>query len=164
MRNVITSALLVALVAISTMFIKIPLSVVGYVHLGDAFIFFACFLLKPKYSVVVGSVGSALADLLLGYLVYAPVTLVTKGILALTSALLIYKKPTFVRQIFAVIVGSIIIALGYFVFETFMYGVAIALANVLFNLIQGVSCGVVAIALIKAFDKVKFLKDFKEKL
>ena len=164
MRNIVTSALLVALICVSTIFIKLPLPMVGYVHLGDAFIFFACFLLKPKYSVLVGGIGSALADLILGWAVYAPVTFVIKALVALSCSLIIYKNPTIIRQIISLVIGAIIIGLGYFVYEYILYGLGIALANIPFNLAQGAVCGIVAIFLTKAFEKVKTLKEFKEKL
>jgi uncharacterized membrane protein len=137
---------------------------VGYVHLGDVFIFFACFLLKPKYSILVGGAGSALADLILGWAFYAPVTFVVKALVALCCSLIIYKNPTIVRQIISLVIGAIIIGLGYFIYEYILYGLGVAAANVPFNLAQGAVCGVIAIFLTRAFEKIKPLKEFKDKL
>ncbi len=164
MRSIVISALLTALIVVTTMFVKIPLAVVGYVHLGDAFILLACYLLKRKYSLIVGAVGSALADLFLGYVIYSPITLITKGIVALTFSLIVYAKPTLIRQIIGVCICSVIIALGYFVFEWIMYGFAVSFVNVPLNILQGVVCGIVAILLIRLFEKIPSLKEVKEKL
>ena len=48
-RKLVVSALLVAMITVLTMFVKIPLSAFGYVHLGDTVIFLACYLLKPLF-------------------------------------------------------------------------------------------------------------------
>lgn len=163
-RKIVTMALLVALTTVLTMFVKIPLSAFGYVHLGDAIIFLACFLLRPKYSFIVAGLGSALADVILGYFIYAPVTFAVKIALALCFSFLVYNKPTILRQIIGVVLGSVIIALGYFLFEGFMYGFMPSLYNVPFNLAQGGVCGAIGILLIKIFQKVKPLTELREKL
>jgi uncharacterized membrane protein len=164
MRNIITSALFVALITVTTMFVKIPLALFGYVHLGDLFIFLACYVLSPKYSIAVGGVGSALADLFLAYTIYAPATFVIKALVALVFALIVYYKPTLVRQIVSVFFGTLIIGGGYLLYETCLYGFSASIVNLPFNLIQGAVCGVLAIIFIKLFEKIPPLRDFKNKL
>ena len=164
MRSVILSSLFVALIIVTTMFVKIPLALFGYVHLGDAFILLACYMLKPKYSVFVGGLGSAIADLLLGYAYYAPVTFVVKVLVALVFALLVYKKATLFSQIIAVVICSAIIAGGYLIFEVCLYGFSASIINVPFNLLQGAVCGVVAIILIKTFKSIPSLAKFRNQL
>ena len=164
MRNIIASALFIALITVTTMFVKIPLALFGYVHLGDLFIFLACFMLKPKYSIVVGGVGSALADLFLGFAVYAPATLVIKALVALSFSLVVYNKPTLVREVLAVIFGTLIIGGGYLIYEGILYGFGAAIVNLPFNLIQGAVCGGLAIILIKILEKIPSIRDFRNKL
>jgi uncharacterized membrane protein len=163
-RKLVVSALLVAMITVLTMFVKIPLSAFGYVHLGDTIIFLACFLLGLKYSLVVAGLGSALADVLLGYYIYAPVTFAVKLLVALAFTLLTSKKSSIVMQIIGVVVCSVIIALGYYIFEGFMYGFLPSAYNILFNLAQGGVCGAIGVLIIRIFDKVKPLKEFKNKL
>ncbi len=164
MRKIVTSALFVSLIVVATAFIKIPLATFGYVHLGDAFIFLACFVLKPKHSVVVGALGSALADLFLGYFIYIPATLVVKALVALVFSLTVYYKTSFLRQVLAVAICSVVIGGGYFVFEACLYGVDASIINIPFNLLQGVVCGVVAMLLIKSFKSIPPLKSFRDSL
>jgi uncharacterized membrane protein len=52
----------------------------GFVNVGDAMIFIAGILLGGKAGLLAGGIGSALADVLLGYSHWAPWTLVIKGI------------------------------------------------------------------------------------
>ena len=67
-------------------------------------------------------------------------------------------------QIIGVVICSVIIALGYYLFEGFMYGFLPSIYNVPFNLAQGGVCGAIGILLIRIFDKIKPLKEFKNKL
>ncbi|MBO7344722.1 MAG: ECF transporter S component [Clostridia bacterium] len=164
MKKIVASALFVALIVVTTIFVKIPLATFGYVHLGDAFIFLACFVLKPKHSIVVGALGSALADLCLGYFIYIPATFVVKALVALVFAIVVYNKSTLLRQIISVVICSAIIGGGYFVFEACLYGVTASIVNVPFNLMQGAVCGVVAMLLIKSFTSIPPLKSFKDSL
>ena len=163
MRNLVASALFIALIVVTTAFVKIPITL-GYVHLGDAFILLACFVLKPKFSVVVGALGSALADLILGYFIYIPATFILKCFVALTFALLIYKRTSLIRQIIGIVVCSLIIGFGYLAFETILYGFTASIVSLPMNLLQGLSCGIVAILLIKSFNSIQPLKSFREKL
>ena len=121
MKNVSTiklvlTALFMALTTVATMFIRIPLPL-GYVNLGDAFVFLSVFVLGGFYGTIAAGVGSAIADLI-GYITYAPGTLVIKTAMAIV-AYIIYKlllkttKSTLVSQIFAGVVGAVIMAFGY---------------------------------------------------
>ncbi|GHU99244.1 hypothetical protein FACS1894211_04310 [Clostridia bacterium] len=69
-----------ALILIFTAFTQIPLAT-GYIHLGDAFIFIACVYIGWA-AVPAAAVGSALADIISGYAVYALPTFLIKGIMA----------------------------------------------------------------------------------
>ena len=47
-KSLAVAALFMALVMVTTAFVKIPLPLTGYIHLGDTFIFLACFFLKNR--------------------------------------------------------------------------------------------------------------------
>lgn len=80
-----------AIVCVATIFIRIPgLSPTGYVNLGDAFIFLFGILFGPTAGLVCGGLGSAIADLV-GFPLYAPITLVVKGLEGLIVGLLAHK-------------------------------------------------------------------------
>lgn len=146
MRNVTTkklvlTALFMALTVVSTMFIRVPLPL-GYVNLGDAFVLLSIFILGPIYGTIAAGVGSALADLF-GYITYAPGTLVIKTAMAIVAYLL-YKlllkttKKALIAEVVGGVAGAIIMAFGYFFYETmFFETAAVAIVNVPWNLIQG---------------------------
>ena len=79
-REMVLAALGIALVYITTMFIKLPNSIGGYLNLGDGFILLFAGFLHPFTAFLVGGLGSALADLTGGYGTYAIATLIIKGI------------------------------------------------------------------------------------
>ena len=159
-KALVLSAMFVSLIMVATAFISIPIPF-GYVHLGDAFIILACFFLKPKWSIPVSAIGSALADLLLGYYLYIPATLIIKACFATCFALFIHNKPTLVRNIIALLIGTLVIAFGYFIYESVLYGVVASIVNLPFNALQGACCGVVGGVLVQALSKVKAIETFR---
>ena len=81
-QKIVVAALLAALVCVATMIVKIP-SPRGYINLGDSIVLLAGWMLSPLYGFLAAAIGSALADLLSGYGLYAPATFIIKGIMAL---------------------------------------------------------------------------------
>ena len=82
-RNICITALLTALTALCTAYISVPMpSSAGYVHFGDAIIMISACLLDFPYALFVGALGGAVADLITGFAVYAPYTIVIKLLLA----------------------------------------------------------------------------------
>ena len=136
--------MLCALTCVATAFIKIPLSVTGYVHLGDVFVFLSCVFLPLPYAVVSAGIGSALADIVSGYALYAPVTLASKCLMSLIFALCFSRgKNSF--NLLGAALATVAMALVYFLYELILYGFSVSALNVPFNLLQGVSCAAVAL-------------------
>ncbi len=80
-RDLAQAALMTALVFVITRTFVIPIpQTKGFFNLGEAGVFMAAILFGPVVGAVAGGVGSALADLSLGYAQYAPFTLVIKGL------------------------------------------------------------------------------------
>ena len=91
LRKLVLSALLAALCCVATMVVQIPSPMQGYVNLGDCFVLLSGWMLGPWYGFAAGGIGSMLADVLLGYAHYAPGTLVIKGLMAMTAALILRR-------------------------------------------------------------------------
>lgn len=78
------TALMTAFVFITTSVIKIPVPFTnGYIHAGDTTIFLAGILLGPLYGAIAAGLGSALADLLGGYVHWVIPTLIIKASMGL---------------------------------------------------------------------------------
>jgi len=81
--DLILTAMLTALVFVSTVFLNIRLPIVangGLVHLGTAMLFIASILFGPKKGAIAGAVGMGLFDLVGGWTLWAPITIVARGL------------------------------------------------------------------------------------
>ncbi len=143
-----------ALICVATAVFPIPLGNGGYANLGDTLIAVCAFFLGPVWGFLAAGVGSALADLILGYGIYAPATFVIKGTMALVYILIFRRfvktKAAIPMALVASVVAEAIMVLGYLVFESFLYSFAGAVPNIPGNLIQaavGVACSTVLVSL-----------------
>ena len=82
-QKTVLAAMLAALCCVATMIIKIPSPLKGYFNIGDSIVLLSGWLLTPFYGFFAAAVGSALADVFSGYVFYAPVTFVIKGVMAI---------------------------------------------------------------------------------
>lgn len=155
-KDLTKMAMLIALTTVMTMVIQIPLAGGnGYLNLGDMVIFLAALTLGKKAGFIVGGLGSSLADLLLGYSHYAPITFIVKGLQGYIAGSLLETEAGKKMKLLPLIVGGLFMAIGYYIPETFMYGNKAALIGVPANLMQGLLGAVSAILLFKAMKKVK---------
>ena len=91
-NTIILTGLMMAMTTVATMVIAIPVPFTsGYIHLGDSMIFMSVLILGWKYGAIAAGVGSALADLFLGYIHWVPWTLMIKGIMAIIVGIIIEK-------------------------------------------------------------------------
>lgn len=142
-KKLVTAALFAALVCTATMSIRIPTpGTGGYVHPGDGVVILCGLFLSPGWAFLSAGIGSCLADLLGGYFIYVPITLVIKGLVAFfTSRLVLFLGKRFSSPWPAVLGGGILdivlVSGGYYFSESLLYGAAGAAASVPANLIQG---------------------------
>lgn len=153
------ASLFAALVCVATMVIKIPTPLKGYANLGDCVVLVAGWLLSPGYAFLSAGIGSALADVFSGYVMYAPVTFFIKGVMAVVAFYITSvagkKNGKLPSRLVGGITAELIMVMGYYVFEGFLYGFAPSVANIPANAIQGVVGLVLAILIIKIIDTRK---------
>ena len=134
----VTAALLAGLVAAVTLFLRIPIPKSGgYLNLGDIIIMFTGLYLGPMAGLLVGGVGSAVADAI-GYPIFIVPTLVIKGLEGLLSGL--PPKRLGWGRIIGPLTGAAIMVAGYYIVEAFIFGSigpAAAKAELPFNIVQG---------------------------
>lgn len=156
-KKIVLSALLAALVCVATMLIKVPSPLNGYLNLGDGIVLLSAWLLPFPYGAVAAGLGSALADLLSGYAVYAPATFVIKALMALvalgTCKLLAEKGKGLPARILGGVLAETVMILGYFLFEGVLYGFVPSLVNIPANAVQGVAGIVIGVLLITLLEK-----------
>ena len=164
--KLILSALFAALTCIFTMLpIGIPSLTQGYIHFGDCFVLLAGWYLGPVYGALAAGIGSMLTDILGGYLIYAPATLIIKMAVAFVAAtfLKIAQKNggiTFILRLIGGMLAEMLMALGYFAYSATVmgYGWAGSAVEIPNNLVQGGVGVVAAIILAQIIDSTGVLK------
>jgi len=153
--KIVMTALMMACVCAATMLIKVPSPLKGYLNLGDCVVLMAGWILSPGYGFLAAGVGSALADLFSGYMTYVPATLLIKGLMALIVfacyKLMSKRLGSLVSQIIGGVIAEVVMVLGYFVFEGFLYGFVPSLVNIPANCVQGAAGLVMGIILIRVY-------------
>ena len=115
--------------------LSIPLpSGYGYVNLGDAGVYLCALLLPGGLGALAAGVGAALADLILGWAVYPPVTLLIKGLTALLAGLALRRAKK--AGLPLSLLCCLLVPLGYFLYETILLTAPVAAVNVLPNALQ----------------------------
>lgn len=130
-RKLVWAALFAALTTIATMAIPIPSVMGGYVNAGDAVVILSAFLLGPGWGALAAGLGSALADLFAGYIIYAPATLIIKALMALAAGAILRKAKKskhLPMAILASLTAELIMVAGYFAYEATVLGYGLAAA------------------------------------
>lgn len=159
------SGILSALVFVITAYLHIP-TYNGYVHCGDGVIFLAACVLPIPYSIIVGALGAMLADLLTGFAIWAPGSMIIKGLLAL---LFTYKSNKIItkRNLVMLLPAALISAAGYYLYEALITGSFIAsLSGIPGSIIQAVASSILFVVAGLAMDKYnikkKLLEDYNQ--
>lgn len=159
-RQLALLALFMALVAVATMIVRIPIpQTTGYMNLGDSIVLLSGIFFGPALGFMAGGIGSALADIFGGYYQWAPWTLFIKGVEASIMGLSVKhlkintRKASFLVVVFFIL-SSAWMVFGYYVTEVFMYDQKAALAEVPANLLQAGGSVILATLLLPLFSKI----------
>lgn len=152
LRRLCQCAIFAAVIYVFTAYLHVP-SFNGYTHIGDGFLYLAASLLPTGYAAAAGAVGTGLADLLSGYSIWAPATLVIK---ALTACFFTSRAPSFLcrRNLWALLPAAALCGAGYYLYECAITGnFAAPAAGIPGYLIQSALSSLVYLALGRALDR-----------
>ena len=121
-KDIIYIGLLSALCIVFTI-IKVPLPTGAMVHLGSAALFSMASVFGGFYAGLAGAIGSGIFDLIMGHSQYTVFSIVIKGLAGVIVGLLTVgwrpsvpvRPVSTLRLLFAMCVGAIWTAAGYFV-------------------------------------------------
>ena len=158
-------ALLTALCTVATMAIPIPTPTGGYLNAGDIVVVLSALLAGPIYGGITAALGSAMADLFAGYVIYAPGTLLAKGLSAMLIGLIfrsVRRKNAFTATV-AAVSGELVMALVYFGYEALLLGFGLGAAvEIPGNLLQGAAGVVGGTLLYHALIRIPEIREFTE--
>lgn len=154
------TALFAALIFVATFTLKVP-TPVGYVHLGDGFIFIASAILPLPYALAAAAVGAGLSDLVGGYAAWIATTIIIKCICALCFT---NKKKKFfcARNVIALGLATVVTVVGYYLFGVIVAGnnFIAPLAEIPFNAVQSAAGIVIYCVFGLFFDNNKSVRNF----
>ncbi|MCL1827973.1 MAG: ECF transporter S component [Oscillospiraceae bacterium] len=164
-KRLIASALSAALCCVASL-LQISSPAGGYFNAGDAVVLLSAFLMGPVSGAAAAGIGSAAADVLSGFVIYAPATLIIKALMALVSGAVLRRLKSPKRVAPAVLAGiaaEAVMISGYFAFASVILGLgAGALADVPGNLIQGFFGVAAGTYLYLALSKIPGIRDFAD--
>lgn len=156
-RDIVLSGVMIALVAVFTLTIRVPFALTrGYFNFSDVGVFLASFAFGPWMGLIAGGIGGALADVVGGYPMFAPLTFLAHGLEGFVAGAIAGRSFNLPRMIAGWAAGALVMVGFYFVGEAYVFqmGVGPAVSEaVSINLPQVVVGGVVSIPLVAALLK-----------
>jgi uncharacterized repeat protein (TIGR04002 family) len=148
------AGLFTALIFVATAYLpRIPIGSGGYIHVGDTVIYLAASFLPKRLAMFAGGLGGALADVLSGFALWAPFTLIIKIGLVLpftdrTEKLLCVRNVAALFAAFPVTMG------GYYVAEWIMTGSkSVPLVSLPYNALQAAGSAVLYFCIAVQMDR-----------
>lgn len=164
--DLIITSMLVALVFVSTVFMNIKLPITangGLVHLGTAMLFIASILFGPKKGALAGAIGMGLFDILGGWALWAPITILARGLQGYIVGKIAWsngrKGNSIALNLTATIVSIPFMVAVYYIGEGILYANWIApLASIPGDLLQNVLGIIVAVPVCVILKKAPYFK------
>ena len=150
-RELVFTALMTAFVFTATYLPHIPIPL-GYAHLGDAVIFLLALMVARRVTFFAACVGSVLADLLGGFVLWALPTLIIKFVMAEIVFRIARRRDSLAGRrniIAALVLSSLWMAAAYTLAGAVLYdSLTAALASSPGLLMEGLVNGVIALLLL----------------
>lgn len=154
--RLVMTALLAAMTCVATMVLVVPSPTGGYMNLGDAVVLQGAFLLGPVGGAAAGGIGAALADLLAGYALYVPATLVIKALMGAAAGLLwqaVRHRLPRLGLVLCGIAAEVIMVTGYWLYDGFLMrsltGAAVGIPSNLVQAVFGIAAGTLLTAALR---------------
>ena len=148
------TAAFVALTYIFTAFINVKLPIAangGLIHLGNVPLFIGAILFGKKTGAIAGGIGMGLFDLLSGWTLWAPFTLIIVGIMGFTVGKLTEdpRHQNMKWYVIAIASACVIKVAGYYLAEVIIYGNPLApVSSIPGNLVQIAVAAVIVLIVI----------------
>ena len=164
--HTILSAMLIALVFVSTLFLNIRLPITangGLVHLGSAMLFIISIIFGPKKGAIAGAFGMGLFDLVSGWTLWAPFTFIARGMQGYVIGKIAWsfhhQGNHVLLNSLAIIISIPVMLTGYYICEVILFqSWIIPFASIPGNLVQNIVGLLIAIPVCRMLKKLPILK------
>ena len=154
------TAAFVALTYIFTAFINVKLPIAangGLIHLGNVPLFIGAILFGKKTGAIAGGIGMGLFDLLSGWTLWAPFTLIIVGIMGFTVGKLTEdpRHQNMKWYVITIAAACVIKVVGYYIAEVIIYGNPLApVTSIPGNLVQIGVAAVIVLLIVGQLQKI----------
>ncbi len=152
-KSLAITAICLVLVYVFTAVVNIRLPFApngGLVHLGNVPLFVAAILFGKRTGMIAGGIGMGLFDLLSGWTLWAPFTLVIVGCMGFVVGAITEKRKNMGFIVLALIAACAIKIVGYYFAEVVIYGNwVVPFTSIPGNLIQIGVAAVITLIIIK---------------
>ncbi|MEG0553700.1 MAG: ECF transporter S component [Carnobacterium sp.] len=164
--DLIVTSMLIALVFVATILLNIKLPIAangGLVHLGTGMLFIASIVFGPKKGALAGAIGMGLFDLVSAYTLWAPFTIVARGLQGYIVGKIAWsngrKGNSLVFNLIATIASIPFMLAVYYICERVIYGSwVLPLASIPGNIVQNVVGICVALPVCIVLKKIPMFK------
>lgn len=147
-------AMLTALTVVLSLFVIIPIPPTkGFVTLAEAGIYTSALLFGGFPASLVGAVSGGMIDFLSGYPEWALFSIVIHGLQGLIAGT-IAKRGTTKFEILGLVLGSIVMIVGYFLAGWLLFGLPAGLFSIIGNSIQNVLGILVTIPVVRGLRRI----------
>lgn len=161
-------AMLSTIVFISTLLLNIKLPIPGnggLVHLGTAMLFISSVLFGPRKGAFAGAIGMGLFDILGGWVVWAPITIIARALQGYIVGKIAWAHNKIgmntTSNFFAMILSIPVMMTVYYLGESVLYNSWIApLASMFGDLIQNILGLLIALPVCKILQKIPAIQKY----
>jgi uncharacterized membrane protein len=146
-------AVMTSITFVLTFVVRVPTPAKGYIHLGDAGVFFGAFAFGPWIGAVAGGLGTLLSDVVAGYPQWALFSLLIHGLQGWVVGWTSRRVPGTGGLLLSVVLGGVVVVSGYFGAGVLLSGVGAAVGELPLNIVQvaaGALIGVPLYLLVRA--------------
>lgn len=160
LRSMIMTSLLIALCYIATLInVPFPFAKGGLMHLGNIVLFMGAIILGPLPGALIGSIGMGLFDLQF-YPEWAIGTIITRFIMGYIVGVLAHKKSDIPSVLVSLLVGCVIMLLGYYFYEVILTGNWVApFFSMIGDVVSSIVSVVIVLLLLPIFKRIRIKFD-----
>lgn len=157
-KDLVITSLFIALVFVFTWLVKFQLPFApngGLIHLGNVPFFLAAIFLDKRIGMTAGALGMGLFDLVSGWELWSPMTVISALIMGYIINKLNYKHLNLINLLISFVLVAIVKVLVYYIGEIFILSSFVTpLASIPGNLIQIAVSSVIVLMILKPMEKV----------
>ena len=157
-KDLVITSLFIALVFVFTWLVKFQLPFApngGLIHLGNVPFFLPAIFLDKRIGMTAGALGMGLFDLVSGWELWSPMTVISALIMGYIINKLNYKHLNLINLLISFVLVAIVKVLVYYIGEIFIFSSFVTpLASIPGNIIQIAVSSVIVLVVLKPMEKV----------